>query len=316
MKKVFVTLLSYHKQHFHLRLYGEILVLLIVLLVFNYTLDFEDSYIDSFRGSWIRVVWYFLYQGVPFLLTGWMLYRHHKSEKWFTSPQFWVLFVIGFLILSFDRSFFLGDAVRSFLPGSTIRIWYRCINWVSSFLTVAIPLMLLYELAEKNKLHRWYGFQIGKFDAKPYLYLLLIAGVFIGIGSFFGDLQSYYPRYRISAGQEFARYYDIPQFIPLFLFETSYASNFVTVELFFRGFLIYAFVRYFGTYAVLPMVVSYCVLHFGKPLTESLSSIIGGYALGILALNNRNIWGGVIIHVGVAWLMELFGFLQKVVQHS
>jgi len=32
--------------------------------------------------------------------------------------------------------------------------------------------------------------------------------------------------------------------------------------------------------------------------------------LGIISLNSRNIWGGIFIHLGVAWLMELFGWLH------
>lgn len=316
MKKVLITLLDYHRQHFNLRLYLEVALVLIALLVFNYSLDFEDSYIDAYRGSWIRVVWYFLFDGLPFLIGAWLLYRHHKCERWYTSREFWILFVLGFLILAFDRSFYLGDLLREYMPREATRILYRVANWLGSLFTMVIPIMLLYEFGDRNKIHRWYGLGINSFDPKPYLYLLLIAGVFIGIGSFFNDIQSYYPRYRIGDAQQFARYYDVSTAVPFFLFELSYGSNFITVELFFRGFLIYAFSRYFGTYAVIPMVISYCVLHFGKPLTESLSSIVGGYALGILALHNRNIWGGVIIHVGVAWLMELFGFLQRVVQHS
>jgi hypothetical protein len=60
------------------------------------------------------------------------------------------------------------------------------------------------------------------------------------------------------------------------------------------------------------MIATYCFLHFGKPISESISSVFGGYILGLIALNSRNIWGGVFIHVGVAWLMEFFGWWQSV----
>ncbi|MEM9340836.1 MAG: CPBP family intramembrane glutamic endopeptidase, partial [Bacteroidota bacterium] len=83
------------------------------------------------------------------------------------------------------------------------------------------------------------------------------------------------------------------------------------VELIFRGFLIFAFSRTLGSWAVLPMLTTYAFLHFGKPLGETISSIFGGYVLGIIAYNSRNIWGGIFIHLGVAWLMELFGWLQQ-----
>jgi len=58
------------------------------------------------------------------------------------------------------------------------------------------------------------------------------------------------------------------------------------------------------------MVAAYAVLHFGKPLGESIGSIFGGYILGIIALYSRNIWGGVFVHGGIALLMEIFAFLQ------
>jgi len=51
-------------------------------------------------------------------------------------------------------------------------------------------------------------------------------------------------------------------------------------------------------------------LHFGKPIGEAISSIFGGYVLGVIALNTKSIVGGSIVHIGVAWLMELFAYLQ------
>jgi hypothetical protein len=314
LKKVFLSLWEFHSAHFDRKLYGSLVLLLLALLIFNYSLDFEDSVIDRMDSFWLRWGVYFLYEAIPFLVMGWILFVQKKAVNFFVEKKFWMLWLFGFLILAFDRSFHLRELVYGAVPRQTASVWFRSINWSSSLIITMIPLMLVYELLDRQSQHRWYGLVVGRFDPKPYLYLLLLAGVFIGIGSFFNDIQAYYPRYRISAGQQFAMHYDIGEWVPLALFEVCYGSNFITVELFFRGFLIYAFTRYFGTYAVLPMIVAYCILHFGKPLTESLSSIVGGYALGILALKNRNIWGGVIIHVGVAWLMELLGFLQRWVQ--
>jgi hypothetical protein len=59
------------------------------------------------------------------------------------------------------------------------------------------------------------------------------------------------------------------------------------------------------------MVVVYAFLHFGKPAGETISSIFGGYILGILAFQSRNIFGGLIAHLGVAWGMEYFAYLQS-----
>jgi membrane protease YdiL (CAAX protease family) len=93
------------------------------------------------------------------------------------------------------------------------------------------------------------------------------------------------------------------------LYELSYGSDFVSVELFFRGFLILAFIKVAGKDAILPMACFYCTIHFGKPLGECISSYFGGMILGIVVYNTRSIIGGLIVHLGIAWLMEIGGYI-------
>ncbi len=54
------------------------------------------------------------------------------------------------------------------------------------------------------------------------------------------------------------------------------------------------------------MCVPYCMIHFGKTFGETLGAIVFGIMLGTLALRTRSIWGGVLIHLGVAISMDLF----------
>jgi membrane protease YdiL (CAAX protease family) len=96
------------------------------------------------------------------------------------------------------------------------------------------------------------------------------------------------------------------------LYELCYGWDFVPTELIFRGFLVIGMSRVLGRGAVLPMVVWYCTVHFGRPVGETISSLFGGYLLGVLALSTRSIWGGLLIHIGIAWGMELAAFLQGV----
>jgi hypothetical protein len=93
------------------------------------------------------------------------------------------------------------------------------------------------------------------------------------------------------------------------LFELSYGSDFIGIELFFRGFLILAFIKWTGKDAILPMACFYCTIHFGKPLGECISSYFGGLILGIVVYNTRSILGGLMVHLGIAWLMEIGGFI-------
>jgi len=93
------------------------------------------------------------------------------------------------------------------------------------------------------------------------------------------------------------------------IYEISYGIDFFSIELFFRGFLVFAFVRYVGADAVLPMAVFYCSIHFGKPLFECISSFFGGMLLGIIAYRTQSILGGIMVHLGIAWMMEAGGYI-------
>jgi membrane protease YdiL (CAAX protease family) len=85
--------------------------------------------------------------------------------------------------------------------------------------------------------------------------------------------------------------------------------DFVTIELFFRGFLVLAFVRFVGPDAIVPMAVFYCSIHFGKPLAECISSFFGGMLLGIVVYKTGSVAGGLVVHLGIAWMMEIGGYL-------
>ena len=93
--------------------------------------------------------------------------------------------------------------------------------------------------------------------------------------------------------------------VPLLIWELAYGLQFLMLELFFRGFLIFGLARYIGSLAIFVMVVPYAMIHFSKPLAECLGSILAGIALGTVALRTGSIWGGVLVHCVVAWSMDL-----------
>ncbi|TAE50931.1 MAG: CPBP family intramembrane metalloprotease, partial [Bacteroidetes bacterium] len=136
---------------------------------------------------------------------------------------------------------------------------------------------------------------------------LLLMVPLVLAASFESGFINYYPTLR--PGQV-ARLEHIPAWAAYLLYNTVYASDFVWEELIFRGFLIIGMAGVLGRGAVLPMSVIYCFRHFAKPPGEAISSIFGGYILGVFALRSRSVMGGVMVHVGVALLMELAALLQ------
>ncbi|MBD3308489.1 CPBP family intramembrane metalloprotease [candidate division KSB3 bacterium] len=97
----------------------------------------------------------------------------------------------------------------------------------------------------------------------------------------------------------------------LVVWEVAYALQFFALEFFFRGFILFAFARYIGAYAIFMIAIPYTMIHFQKPLPETLGAIIAGLALGTLALRTRSIFGGVFLHIAVAWSMDLLALAQK-----
>jgi membrane protease YdiL (CAAX protease family) len=97
----------------------------------------------------------------------------------------------------------------------------------------------------------------------------------------------------------------------LIAWELGYGLQFFALEFFFRGFLLRGTSAAMGAMSVLFMTVPYCMIHFGKPLPECVGSIIAGLVLGVLAMDTRSIWGGVTVHVAVAWSMDLAALWKK-----
>ncbi len=308
MRKILAYLKEYQSKHFDLKLYLATALFLIVSFIFNYSLDFEDSIIDKNFGSFLHWLRMFLWMMMPFVVVSLFLLAFKKIEK--LDRSYWIKALVGFAILALGRVFNLHLELIKVLPLIEERFLSKSLNWASKVILVLVPLLMFYAIYEDEKPKNWFGLCTDKFELKPYLTLLALAIMGIAIGSFIGDLQSYYPRYQFTMGGELAEKYNFPEWLSILFFELCYGSSFVSVEVFFRGFLIYAFAKSLGGHAVLPMVATYAYLHFGKPMTEAISSVFGGYLLGVIAYYSRNVWGGIIIHMGVAWAMELFGYLQ------
>ena len=114
----------------------------------------------------------------------------------------------------------------------------------------------------------------------------------------------------LSFTEEFSTYYPFYSEAHLSIFnfvvwEAFYIAQFLSLEFFFRGFMIQPLRRTMGSPVVLAMMIPYVMIHFGKPLPECFAAIIAGVVLGTLALRTRSIWAGFLIHVSVALSMDV-----------
>jgi membrane protease YdiL (CAAX protease family) len=75
-------------------------------------------------------------------------------------------------------------------------------------------------------------------------------------------------------------------------------------EFFFRGWLLWAFGRKYGSDAIWLQVIPFALMHVWKPEIEQLSTVIGGAFFGILAWRTRSFLYGWLMHwFMMAWVL-------------
>jgi hypothetical protein len=94
------------------------------------------------------------------------------------------------------------------------------------------------------------------------------------------------------------------------VWEVAYLLQFVALESFFRGYLLFTLEKSIGLLAVFVMAVPYVMIHFHKPPLEAFGAIIAGIVLGVLALRYRSWAGGAVIHGLVAVTMDTLAVRQ------
>lgn len=185
--------------------------------------------------------------------------------------------------------------------------WNHVLYWPALLIITASLLLFIREKWYKNS--PFWGMSCKSFQWKPYFLLLFLMVPLIVWASTQHDFLQLYPRLKMVSGTSEGIKFNLWHQL---LFELSYGIDFVTIELFFRGFLVLAFVKWFGKDAIIPMACFYATVHFGKPLGECIGSYFGGMILGILVYKTQSLWGSLFIHLGVAWMMELGGYLGNI----
>lgn len=177
--------------------------------------------------------------------------------------------------------------------------------WISVIVVfyLIVPILLI-KLVFREKLSD-YGLRFGnlKKDYGIYLVMLVIMLPLVYMVSRTHSFQLRYPFYNLQAGENL-----YPNF---WMWEAMYFVQFIGVEFFFRGFMVHGTKKQLGVYSVLFMVIPYCMIHFGKPMAESIAAIVAGIALGFLSLKSKSVVPGILIHYSVAIAMDFAALYQK-----
>lgn len=282
-----------------------------ILIIANYKLGIEVKWLNNLPGRPVKFIGFYLVYLLAFSLP-WLFYF------WIQRPvQFPLL--LKLLILLAPALFALKvsaggwqEIISTWIPGNIGRFWAIVADWpIRLLITVSILWVIKWAMGNQAStgadMGAFYGFTTANVKWAPYLILLAAIIPLVGFAATQADFLQTYPklkalRFLLPAG---------PAPWQKLLYELSYGSDFFTIELFFRGFLVVVLARFAGPAAILPMAVFYCSIHFGKPLLECISSYFGGILLGVVACYSQSILGGIILHLGLAWMMEIAALLAQ-----
>ncbi|MEI6948266.1 CPBP family intramembrane glutamic endopeptidase [Paraflavisolibacter sp. H34] len=252
-------------------------------------------------GSWYAV--FLSAFSFPYLLA-----QAGGRKRYFHYPRFVALLLIAPALFAWKMAFTSQFAFSPHLYENAY--WNQVADWPFKLLVFLAALLLLWRVFDRDQ--PFYGLTTRGFHAKPYLLMLLLMLPLLAAASTQPDFLAVYPKLKnilYLSGRHSNPFYQL-------LYELAYGSDFLSIELFFRGFMVLAFARWAGRDAILPMALFYCTIHFGKPLGECISSFFGGLILGVVTYHTRTILGGLVVHLGIAWLMELGGYLGNNMHHS
>lgn len=312
MKKIWKLLRQHVSSDFNWKLYTALAIFLAVSIAVNYKINLENGVIDKNLGKPIRIWWYFMLYSVAYFGASIIVFYFSKQLQYFKSWRWWFISLVALTFLSFSQGFPYTQKVASFIASDS----YQLFKWsfgitinVVNFFIETLPLLVVAWFFEKRREN--FGVNADNVDLRPYWQVLLAVLPIVLIASFEESFRNYYPVYKRYQVTDAANPTDLPAWLFALGYEFAYGMDFFNVEFVFRGVLVIGVSQVIGKEAILPMVSVYCFLHFGKPLGECISSIFGGYILGVVAFYTRNIWGGVMVHIGLAWMMEAAAYVQK-----
>ncbi|MBD0280089.1 MAG: hypothetical protein ICV81_19315, partial [Flavisolibacter sp.] len=195
--------------------------------------------------------WYFIFLlcfSVPYLLCA-----IRKKPLRPSSPTFRLIYFIAPAIFAWKMA---GTVDVPFSSNENLNdYWNNVIYWPFKLVVVTGLLLIIWRLYFRDE--PFFGFTTKNLHVRIYFYMLLVMVPLVAAAATQPDFQAMYPRM-----QHVQHLFDDNIGWKKLLYELSYGSDFFTIELFFRGFLVLAFAKWVGKGAILPMALFYCSILF------------------------------------------------------
>lgn len=296
MKKLFATTVADLLQPAMFKKYAISFLLIAVVCFLNYytSVSFWLRNVPfSYALVWYSLLFFF------FFTAGFLI---QNSSTVFQKGKLQLILVAAPILFALKVAIPFHKLLPASVGANYQRAFQQPMNWLGALILILPLLMLMHWLLEK----KWdlYGSKRTQ-SLKTYVLLVAFMLPLLVWASLQHDFSLVYPKASI-VGRQLG---DAANPFHYLLFETAYAADFFTIEFFFRGFLIVALSKLIGKECLLPVALFYFSIHLGKPMMEAVSSFFGGLILGSISYNSKSIWGGLLVHISIALLMELLGFI-------
>ncbi|HBS88800.1 MAG: hypothetical protein A2W91_04000 [Bacteroidetes bacterium GWF2_38_335] len=308
MKTIIKYLRDFVRADFNPVVYGLFFLFLAVTIFINYYFKFEQNILTPLNFKPGIFFYNFLFFIFPYFAVAAIKFSIEKKYHYFKNSEFWVKSLLFMFLIGFAQGFY---QYRELIPEKITQEEFvftaRLFVNIKRFIIFLIPIFIIKLIYDRQSGTGLYGIHFHKFNVKPYFLILLFVIPLIVWASFQPDFLRTYPTLKpwYANGS-----YGLTYFQAYGIYEFFYGMDFMMVEFMFRGALIIGMMKILGKDALLPMVAAYAFLHFGKPAAETISSVFGGYVLGVIAFRTKSIWGGCILHIGLAFAMEAAALMQ------
>lgn len=305
MKALLLDSFRFAKDNFSLSLYLKVFLFTALLIFIEERFGFYNYFKDYYAFKPQLYVAYF----IAFIISYYSIVLIMISDKKTAvnlGKTFWVKSLLGLTVLSIYIGFYEWFGLIEKVPLEMRRFYFYVSDNLFGIFTCLLPLLILYFIFDKKSESGFYGFNLKNLNFKINLPLIGIVLIITFIASFLEDISKYYPVLERTGYKSFASASGVSEFLAIVIFQSAYMFDFIMIELIFRGFFIFGFVKLLGKNCILPIATLYAVIHFGKPMSEIISSFFGAYVLGIIALQINNIRTGIYLHCILALSIEIF----------
>ncbi|MFT3979315.1 MAG: CPBP family intramembrane metalloprotease [Ferruginibacter sp.] len=305
MQVIFTTcrtyIVTYYNAFFSKGYFICIALLLGIILFINYRIGFP-----VFQHPAADFIFDYCLYAIPFAGAYFLQKFFYENNSGFSRKSFWWLLLLAPAFFSLRVNTSLPETIQQSFDIFSKKYVLSSGNYLWRAGLLILLVAIVWRIKDKSVMPL-YGISSSG-NNRIYLAMLLAMIPLVLLAASRESFGNVYPKSLYEGGLQPGS-----NCLQLIFFETCYGFDFFSIEFFFRGFLILAFAKYFGMRAIVPAACFYCCIHLGKPAAEAASSFFGGLLLGIISYNTKSIWGGLFIHLGIAWMMEVAAWL---IHHS